>query len=228
MLARTYRLHALSTFDECRPTKTTTSIWLSEKSLRKTQVRDRRVTLIVARRRALKLTLPMPPPARRFQANGVYLTRPASAASMCRRAASGKRYSLESAMKTAIPIAPLFVVVLSGCAAQDRVQPLIAAHRCEEARTEVGQMYASNPGLRAAGLAAVYEDCDKSRTDAIRFMQLSARYGNAFAQETLTKWGQPVPAADLAVRPTVIQQGSPLPMACTSRQVFSTVYTDCN
>jgi len=70
---------------------------------------------------------------------------------------------------------------------------------CSEALNDIEKNGASiDPGQKAALIGVTYLECKKDRATAIKYLTLSARYGNAWSQEHLIALGASVPSADLA------------------------------
>jgi hypothetical protein len=92
------------------------------------------------------------------------------------------------------------LALVAGCATTPgwnaQAKQLVATHQCEAARSVV-RANESDLGTQAGYIGAIYADCDHVMPSAYKFWTLSARYGNAWAQQTLARLGQPVPSADL-------------------------------
>lgn len=109
-------------------------------------------------------------------------------------------------------------VSLVGCASYtDQVRQLSRGGQCERAR-QIINANEHDPGQQAAMVGAIYADCDKNMSEAVRYWTLGARYGNAWAQQTLAQQRQPIPAPDLRRQePVYAAPAAPVgPVTCTS------------
>ena len=108
-------------------------------------------------------------------------------------------------MKThRITCSVVLIGLLVGCGApayMARARSLGESGQCAAAESEI-RRNESDPGMSAAMMGAVAYECYKDKQAAIRYMNLSARYGLPPAQEWLAKMGQPIPPADLKGRNT--------------------------
>jgi hypothetical protein len=105
-------------------------------------------------------------------------------------------------------------IVVGGCVTQptkpswltntDTLIRLNSAGKCSEAIAMLnGDTTNSNTKIRGLALAIrglIAADCERNMAQGKAYMTLSARHGNAIAQEFLVKQGFPVPAADLMER----------------------------
>jgi len=82
-----------------------------------------------------------------------------------------------------------------------RVDKLSSSGQCDAAESEVTK-HEYNLGRRAALIGGIAADCRRDKEAFIRYLTLSARYGEPFAQQELTRMGLPVPSADLKGRDT--------------------------
>jgi hypothetical protein len=131
--------------------------------------------------------------------------------------------------------------ILTGCGTPwlNRADQQAKAGQCNAARDTV-RSGGGSPDMQAAALASIAADCDRDMPQAYRLLNLSARYGNPWAQQQLAKEGQPVPPADLRQAPPdyvgAFLRGyyaaprSPMvmpPVNCRSVRSGNVVNTDC-
>jgi hypothetical protein len=97
----------------------------------------------------------------------------------------------------------IMLLFLSACAAQGysqadsrTIQALSTKHKCDEADKMV-DVVRDDPGGRAYNHAYIASNCRSDEDTAIRYLNLSARYGNEQARSVLVQEHQPVPSADL-------------------------------
>lgn len=93
----------------------------------------------------------------------------------------------------------LCTLLVASCAAPTwatRAKDFADRGQCDAARRSVTSG-TQDLESRAAFFGGIYADCDRNRTEAVRWFTLAARYGNEPSRNALVKLGVPIPSPDL-------------------------------